>query len=539
MKSYAAPVEAGASPPFLGVLVRHALRWLTGPLVGSPQLCVTLLATLAASSPAVSAPAAVQGGLSPEPGHLHQTGESSVAPPDPVGVYQLPSGRLIGVRALEEGGFRYIDFTTGESHVMHPSGADEYRSASDWSSETPVALRYEFTRASDGDISGLTVQRNSGAERRASRVRLPSRPVDFSNGEVRLHGRLILPDSGSGPYPVVVYAHGSSRTSAVDTRVLPYFWAAHRIAAFVYDKRGTGQSEGKVTQMFSVLASDLVAAVDTLRRVPDVDGQRIGVAGFSQGGWIAPLAASKESAIRFAFIGYGLAMSVAEEDRLEAPKKLRALGFEGDAIREFKDLNAVLHEVARADFPQGGWARIAEKLEEYRGRPWLDAVQKTQTWAGQLLTLGLEKARKVVPQMFGSFIAPFYDPVPTLESLQIPMMWVIAEEDIEAPPGPTIEAISRLKRSGKPFELLVFPDTDHGMTTFRTTPDGGRVRTGYVPGYYCTMMTWLRQQSAPNRTDPRSQLPKLTAPTWPLAAPKAGRQRTVRWRRTPVRLTRY
>jgi len=200
-------------------------------------------------------------------------------------------------------------------------------------------------------------------------------------------------------------------------------------------------------------------------------------------------------------------MSVAEEDRLEAPEKLRALGFEGDAIREFEDLNEVLHGVARANFPESGWARIADKLEEYRGRPRMDALENTQTWVGQLLTMGLEKARKVVPQMFGSFIAPFYDPVPTLESLEISMMWVIAEEDIEAPPGPTIEAICRLKRSGKPFELLVFPGTDHGMTTFRTTPDGGRVRTGYVPGYHCTMMTWLRQQPAPTRTDSGSRLP--------------------------------
>lgn len=293
MKSYAAPVAAGASPPLSGVLVCHALRWITRPLVRSPRLCIALVATLAASSMTAPAPAAVQESTSSEPGHLHQAGASPVAPPDPVGVLQLPSGRLIGVRALEEGGFRYVDFTTGESHVMHPAGNDEYRSASDWSSESPVALRYGITRDSSGDVSGLTVHRNSGAEKQASRVRLPSRTIDFSNRKVRLHGRLILPNSGSPLYPVVVYVHGSSRSSAVDTRVLPYFWAANGIAAFVYDKRGTGRSGGNFTQMFSVLASDLVAGVDTLRRVPEVDDQRIGVAGFSQGGWIAPLAASR------------------------------------------------------------------------------------------------------------------------------------------------------------------------------------------------------------------------------------------------------
>lgn len=420
---------------------------------------------------------------------------SLTGPPDPVGVYRLAPGRLIGVRALEEGRFRYIDFTTGESHTMHPTGPGQYRSASDWSSETPVALRYRFFRAADGTIRSLEVRSASGTVRQATRVRLPSRPLAFSSKDVRLSGRLILPDSGAAPYPVVIYVHGSDTTSAVNTVALPYFWAANGVAAFIYDKRGTGQSQGSYTQMFPVLASDVVAAVDRLKQESDVDAQRIGVAGFSQGGWVAPLAAVREPAIRFAFIGYGLAMSVAEEDRLEAPEKVRALGFEDDAVREFEDLNAVIHRAARAGFTEEGWSRIAAKIDEYRGRAWMEAVENTQTWAGQLLTMGLEQAREVVPQMFRSYVDPFYDPVPTLRSLQIPMMWMIAGEDIEAPPGPTIQTLNRLRKAGKPFELMVFPGADHGLTTFETLPSGGRVKTGYVPGYFCTMMAWLRQQS--------------------------------------------
>lgn len=425
--------------------------------------------------------------------------DPAVGPPDPVGVYRVTGGPLVGVRASGEGQLRYIDFATGESHLMYPSGPDEYHSATDWSSEAPVALTYRFSRGPDGAIQTLRIESTSGRVRRASRVRLRSRPVDFSSGDVRLRGRLILPASGEGPRPVVIYVHGSGRASAVDTRVLPYYWAANGIAGFVFDKRGTGGSEGSYTQLFDVLASDVVAAADRIKEDPEIDARRVGVAGFSQGGWVAPLAASRDSSIRFAFVGYGLAMTVAEEDRLEAPEKLRALGFEGEAISEFEDLNAVLHEIARAGFPEAGWDRLASKIEEYQGREWMTAIRETQTWTGQLLTMGLDQAREVVPQMFESFIDPFYDPVPTLEALEIPMMWILAEKDIEAPPGPTIEVLRGLRNSGKPFELVVFPGTDHGMTTFETRPSGARIETGYAPGYYCTMMDWLRQQALGGR----------------------------------------
>lgn len=425
--------------------------------------------------------------------------DPAVGPPDPVGVYRVTGGSLVGVRASGEGRLRYIDFATGESHAMYPSGPDEYHSASDWGSETPVALTYRFSRGPDGAIRTLRIESTSGGVRRASRVRLRTRSVDVHSGDVRLRGRLVLPSSGEGPHPVVVYVHGSGRASAVDTRVLPYYWAANGIAGFVFDKRGTGESEGSYTQLFEVLASDVVAAADRIKEDPEIDARRVGLAGFSQGGWVAPLAASRDSTIRYAFIGYGLAMPVAEEDRLEAPEKLRALGFEGEAIAEFEDLNAVLHEIARAGFPEAGWERLASKIEEYQGREWMAAIRETQTWAGQLLTMGLDRARQVVPQMFESFIDPFYDPVPTLEVLEIPMMWVIAEEDIEAPPGPTIDVMKRLRDSGKPFELAVFPGTDHGMTTFEGLPSGGRIETGYAPGYYCTMMAWLRRQALAER----------------------------------------
>lgn len=68
-----------------------------------------------------------------------------------------------------------------------------------------------------------------------------------------------------------------------------------------YGKRGVGGSTGEYTSigpgnsvlMFDLLAADVIAAVEALRARKDIDARRIGLVGISQGGWIAPLAASR------------------------------------------------------------------------------------------------------------------------------------------------------------------------------------------------------------------------------------------------------
>ena len=108
--------------------------------------------------------------------------------------------------------------------------------------------------------------------------------------------------------------HGSEAYSAVDHYSEPYMYAANGFATLAFDKRGTGESDGKYLQNFHVL-DDVVAAVRWLREQPGIDGNRIHLAGYSQGGWIAPLAALKDGNIRSVLVGYGVMVPVTGEDR--------------------------------------------------------------------------------------------------------------------------------------------------------------------------------------------------------------------------------
>jgi dipeptidyl aminopeptidase/acylaminoacyl peptidase len=93
--------------------------------------------------------------------------------------------------------------------------------------------------------------------------------------------------------------------------------------------------------------------------------------------------------------------------------------------------------------------------------------------------------------MFQHHFQPFYDPVPTLERLGIPMLWLMAGRDIEAPPQPTLDVLARLRAQGKPVTVVVYPNADHGLQDF-VVRDGRRVRTKYADGWFHTLRAWLQ-----------------------------------------------
>ena len=123
--------------------------------------------------------------------------------------------------------------------------------------------------------------------------------VTFRNGAVSLAGTLTLP-SGIKPHPAVVFIHGSGPDSRENYSFYAELFARHGIATLIYDKRGVGASTGDWRRVhFRDLAEDALAGVRLLRSHKDIDASRIGLWGGSNGGWVAPLAASLSNDVAF------------------------------------------------------------------------------------------------------------------------------------------------------------------------------------------------------------------------------------------------
>jgi pimeloyl-ACP methyl ester carboxylesterase len=127
--------------------------------------------------------------------------------------------------------------------------------------------------------------------------------VTFHVGSVRLAGTLLRP-AQKGPVPGIVLLAGSGPGPRSHLRLFAERFAKDGCAALIFDKRGSGESEGSWTEeSLDDLADDVLAAVAFLKSQPEINPQRVGVWGISQAGWVIPHAAGRApDAFAFAIV---------------------------------------------------------------------------------------------------------------------------------------------------------------------------------------------------------------------------------------------
>jgi hypothetical protein len=231
-------------------------------------------------------------------------------------------------------------------------------------------------------------------------------PAFFQNGAVRLAFTLDLP-AGQGPFPAIVAGHGSGRVTRDQLTWLSLRFTQRGFAVLRFDKRGVGESSGTFVfvgtndspEVFPILASDIAAGVRFLRTRPEIDPRRIGVAGASQAGWILPIAARELGDLSFLVLLAGPVCSVGEEMFYSS------------------------------------------------------LVENTNT-------LSIQQANARMPEFRGPH---GFDPVPTLEGLNTPTLWVLGLEDRSIPVELTITNLERLKAAGRPFDWRTYPGLGHSL----------------------------------------------------------------------------
>jgi dienelactone hydrolase len=156
--------------------------------------------------------------------------------------------------------------------------------------------------------------------------------VEFASGNLRLKAYLWKP-AGPGPFPAVLFNHGSGGATADQTAWMPITQAANILApffvkhgyAFLYPfRRGHGPSANQAPFMQDLLLreeetkgkearqhlqfvlltteqlDDVMAALAFLKTVPGVDSHRIALVGHSFGGNLTLLAAERDNTVRAA-----------------------------------------------------------------------------------------------------------------------------------------------------------------------------------------------------------------------------------------------
>ena len=196
--------------------------------------------------------------------------------------------------------------------------------------------------------------------REARRDEVIVEEVSFRHGDHTLSGSFYRP-RGAGPHPAVVMILGSDRHDRDYGGVVPalgrHFGQAG-IACLSWDKPGVGKSTGDYnTQTFRDRAEETLAAVQFLRGRNEIRKDRIGLWGHSQGGMVAPLAASLSGDVAFLIEVSGWQGPVWQQDPVRVRAELRAAGSPETEVEEAVAFAKKRMDMIRGTGPTKNWKR--------------------------------------------------------------------------------------------------------------------------------------------------------------------------------------
>ena len=403
---------------------------------------------------------------------------ASEPPAGLLGAFALEDGRTVSIRRSAENSLRYRIYENGASGRLYATDDGRFVSGAGFAVREPVVLRVNFVTNEHGVAETLEWSYGDESAMTATRIGR-EQDVWIDSGGTQLFGRLHLPDRNT-PLGGVVLVHGSGDDPGTEWLYNGDFFVANGFAVLAYDKRGTGRSQGEFTFDFAQLADDAGAAAAYLAGRPDIDAQRVGLSGYSQGGWVAPLAASRHDIVNFVVVSYGMIESPAEEARLEMRQLLLDAGVADDELRQADELIRAAVDVVASEF-QEGWPRFKELKRRYRSAEWLEYLDGTPV--GRMVSYPKWLVGLLGKRQLPSGLDWYYDSTALLEQSKVPMAWLLAKQDRSAPNEQTIATLQALIGRGKPISLTVFSDAEHGMVML--TKDGETITyTGYAPGYF-------------------------------------------------------
>jgi dienelactone hydrolase len=223
------------------------------------------------------------------------------------------------------------------------------------------------------------------------------------------------------------------------------------------------------------------AIYDALQREPLVDGKRIGLWAFSNGGWTAPIV-SLQRPVAFMMLVGAPASSIADNIYYEIQQLGPHMGYDSATTDQaVTTVRALLEAVAGT----GSWENAAHLYDTARNQPWLAALHLSRTMKIPPSQQDIDALRK----------ADIYDAAQTLTRVTVPTLALYGALDRSVDTAHDAPALQRaFKQAGMTdFTLRIYPQAGHSLFVSQTGfEDKKSVPHRRVPGYTQTMIAWLQ-----------------------------------------------
>ncbi|MFI5781508.1 alpha/beta hydrolase family protein [Nocardia sp. NPDC051570] len=318
-----------------------------------------------------------------------------------------------------------------------------------------------------------------------------SEDVTYRSGDITIAGTLTLPGA-PGPYPAVVLITGSGAQDRNEEVFghKPFLLIADTLTKAGYavlrtDDRGIGGTGGKLsTADYTDLSNDVVAGLTFLRGRTDIDRTRIGLLGHSEGGYLAPLVASRpDSGVAFVIMMAGPAASGSDVLLEQNQVLLRAQGASPEEIQKQIEFVSTLTTLIRT----GDMDQVRRYIHDHNTP--LPVDQQIPDAGADFYT----------SPYFASFID--YDPTPALKALRVPVLAFYGTKDLQVPPAQS-EPLARQDLAADPdADVHVFDGLNHLMQPANTglPTEYGTIETTIAPEVLYYITAWLTKRFPPAR----------------------------------------
>jgi len=329
--------------------------------------------------------------------------------------------------------------------------------------------------------------------------------VTFKNGDITFAGTLSIPPK-KGKHPAIVMITGSGpqdRDEAVAGfkifKVIANYLTTNGIAVLRYDDRGVGKSTGKsVDQSTSEeFSTDVIEAINFLKKRDDINPKQIGLVGHSEGGLIAPMVASKTNDVAFIVCIAGPSVNGAEIILEQTKLIMLANGEDKDKVEkdvsDSRDILNLFLNGASDDEIKGAIRKV--KLDEYEklSAEEREKIANKDKWMEEAVTANLAAFSSPWMKYFLKF-----EPVSALEKTRCPALMLFGGLDLQVPvrqnEGPMRAALTNA--SNKDFEIKTFDKANHLFqeATTGSPSEYSTLKKGFVDGFLEYILRWISKR---------------------------------------------
>jgi len=233
------------------------------------------------------------------------------------------------------------------------------------------------------------------------------------------------------------------------------------IAVARFDRRGDDVP-------LELQVEDVMGVIADLERRPEIDPRRIGLWGFSQGAWVAPLAASRSDKIAFLVLLASTGVTPADQMLYGTAKHARMAGYSEEAANRIASARRVVDDFRRGKASPDA-AQVA--IDTIRDEPFFEFAYLPARVDGPMSWPDMD-----------------FDPEPIFAGVKVPTLLFYGEDDEWSPIDASTVTWKRAAQRARndAVTIIRLPGTAHAPTL-----GGVESIEAISPDYELTLVDWL------------------------------------------------